>query len=167
MCWSNSPQLALQLDSPVDFSSDGPTICPRLVIVPSVLTPADASWTPCCWGLHSEASFVSPDWFCSGAVPHLASQWMRILFFTCVYCTYISTVTWTDAMKGHTQVELWCAEFNLFFLLNLLLITLCGQSSELELLSCVLANFLRSFFSCSPGKGGAGLQYWRNRVLQY
>lgn len=80
VCWSNSPQLTLQLDSPVDFSSDGPAISPRLVIVPSVLTPADASRTPCCWGLHSEASFVRPDWFFSGAVPHFASQWIWIFF---------------------------------------------------------------------------------------
>lgn len=27
-------------------------------------------------------------------------------------------VTWTDAMKQHTQVELWLAGFNLFFFLT-------------------------------------------------
>lgn len=83
VCWSNSPQLTLQLDSPVD----GPTFSPRLVIVPSVLTPAEASWTPCCWGLHSEASFVRADWFFSGPCRTLQANEFEFSFWL-VYTTH-------------------------------------------------------------------------------
>lgn len=79
--WSNSPLLTLQLESPVDFSSDSPTISSWLVIAPWVLTPANGSWNPCSWGLHSEASFVSPDWFFSGPCHTLQTNEFEFCFW--------------------------------------------------------------------------------------
>lgn len=111
--WSNSPQLMLQLKSLVDFSSNGPTISSRLVIAPSVLTPADGGWTPVAKGCTVKPpSLARMNSFLGRAA--LCKQMNLDYVFDLCRLHIKSIVTWTDAMKQHIQVELWRIRFNLF-----------------------------------------------------
>lgn len=111
--WSNSPQLTLQLESPVHFSSDCPTISSRLVIAPSVLTPADGIWNPAAEVCTAKPpSLAQIDSFLDRAA--LCKPMNLDFAFDLFRLHTKSMVTCTDAMKQHIQVELWWVRFNIF-----------------------------------------------------